>query len=271
MGKGMDVVSKSKTAEDKYLISELNIKNLFQDYLRLKEESQFSFDKEIVNICLDFEQALTSYQFDDVMRTTIALTQVLGLSQAQAAKLSGLSMKEIREGYINALQTILRIMNGELQAPTKRTSPSQAKTVDEWLEEVIEGTTFIFDTPDDVLTDLLHKMRNHESKETLRQRKEGQPLEGENGIFDIMGYFEYDPERYPFFETSALVENPMRKGEFVTSKASGTDKFRDSYRHNGVSSSDMNTLAKGLQIVGKKKTKGDGENDYETGKGVIYG
>jgi hypothetical protein len=234
MGKGMDTVSKAKAAQDKYLANEWGVKDLLQSYRGLVEHGFYSHDKEALDIRIDFETALQAYVLDGVHRASLALIYGLELTLAQASRLTNYTVKELREAQPEALSLIFGIMNGEIITPYKKVSPSQADNIQDWLEEIIEGRTFIFDIPEAVTDELMGMMKDKLSQEVKRQQVEGQPLEGENGLFDIMGYFPYELERYPYHKTIAYIEDPNRKGNFRFGSYDEADYFRSQDRRNGV-------------------------------------
>lgn len=266
MGHGKDTVSGIKKLEDNYGSTPEGVQALFEQYRQLQHLE--IHDWNAVDIRITFEQALTATAMEEDDRLAAALIYGLELSAIQASQLMSVKVSAIKEHTENAREAVEAVLNGY---PTKHhaTSSSKATTLSGWIQEVREGKTMMFDIPkavwDSLLTYLVNgKKEDKLAKETLRQQAEGRPLEGENGLNDIMGNFPYDPERYPFYDTSEMIENPNRRGDFKTAKESGYDYFRDSDLRNGVTSDDFTHLSNGLKMVGYKKVKGDG-SDNATG------
>jgi hypothetical protein len=220
---------------------------------------------------------MTAYILEPEMRVALALRYGLQLDKfPQMKRISGLDVKDIKASLEEAVETVEAVVNG-FKTAFKKTKPSQATTVEQWLAEVAEGITHIFDVPDDVITNLLElSTKDKQAQETLRQRIEGAPLLGENGLFDIMGYFDYDYTRYPFFVTSPEKESPNRRQNEYVRQRDGYDYFAK--KDEGevfYDADDFAHIAKGAKITGKR-TVSNGPKDDENGgqfngKGSVYG
>lgn len=261
MGKGKDQVSKGKRMDDDFGFNKEGVTQLLLQYHTMLELKQW--DWNAVDLLADFEKALTSTELSGDSRVLLGLTFGFGFFDARKMILTNLTGKknsQIDELIDDGLEVIEAVLNG-YNTTYHNINPSNATSLEQWMNEVHSGETTIFDVPNAVKQDMLQLLSENDDSlaaETIRQQVEG-PDQTE--MDDIMGNFPYDPERYPFYDTSEMIENPSRKSEFRTALLDGYDYFRHLDSKLGIVEGDFNYISKAMKATGKKKAKGETIDD----------
>lgn len=261
MGAGTDRVSKAKRMEDEFSISKEGVAQIFIQYHTLVELK--TWDWNCVDLMLDFDKAITSKHMSGDSRVILGLMFAFGIFDARRTilvKLSGKKNSQMDDAIDEGLEVVEAVLNG-YQTEHHNIKPSQATTLKQWMDELYEGSTGIFDVPTAVKQEMLKLLSENDdllAEETLKQQEEGVPQEITD---DIMGDFPYDPERYPFYDTSEMIENPNRKAEFRTALLDGYDYFRYIDTKMGIVEGDFSYISKGMKSNGKKKNKGETIDD----------
>lgn len=277
MAKGKDLVSKDKVFDDKfkllksdsgYVITSDGVNLLLEDYWSILEMGTYSYDPSVIFIRADFERALRSSHLSPIGRLSLALVYGMQLSLQQASKLIGIKVSDVKNEIEEAKEVMEAVMNGYLSTIYQKKT-SETTNLTDWIQEIMKGSISIYDIPDEVFTSLLHYLaenRDKLAKETLRQKREGMPIDIYNEKFGIA---EYDSENYPFYDTAETIENPFRFREYRTGDI---DYFKRHDRYYGVAfPKDFSKMSKGLTVTGRRTLINVKEEDKNSnGKGLVY-
>lgn len=169
MGKGT-----VRKPEDLYSSEFFSVHNALLQYNYLKNLTELSFDASALSTVLDLESALSTAVYTPVERQLLALLYFARPSLWQAAQLVGVKTHEINDIIEEATEKVSAVLMGyrtEKLAPVKR---DDYGTIEEWLEEVGQGTAPIYFVPD-VFLKWCAEQGDQKAQETLRQREEGAP------------------------------------------------------------------------------------------------
>lgn len=230
---------------DTYKYHEGSVATLLMDYETLKTMGTYSYDVSAPDICLDLERSLTSTLITPDSREAAALIYGLQLSFVQASKITGRKASVLKENLQDLCEVVEATLNG-FHTMYKTTTPSKAKTVSEWLKEVHAGDTFLYDIPTGVHESLLTFLADNRDKlaqSTLEQKENEQPE---------VEPVAYEPDDYPFHETSEKIESPNRK---AASKNNRYDYFREKDLDHNVAAVDFSRIAKGMHPTGRKANR----------------
>jgi hypothetical protein len=264
MGKGKDMVSGTKRMNDSFGYDPYGVRTMFESYYELKEMGLSNW--QAVDIILDFEKALSATIMTAESRVMVGLVYGFGLTIMQASKLAGIKMSEAKEALDEALEVVEACLNGYDTTFFHKTTDSTAINLDEWLAGVRSGQTLALDIPPAVMDNMFNYLISIGDKKILaiinpkpqEEEEEEEPFGG-----------------YPFHPTSASIEDPNRKGSFNRYKDKDYFVIQDK-RNNVVSLDsikDPDALIS-LKTTGKRKSKGDGEDEetnvLKNGRSNIY-
>lgn len=262
MSVGADTYSKTKRLNDEFSIDVLGVRAMFEGYFELSEMALSSWSS--VDIKIDFEQALTATIMTPESRLMVGLVYGFNLTLLQASKLAGIKLSEAKEALDYAHEVIEAVLNGYDTTFFNKTVPSTANNLDEWIQDVRAGRCLPFDIPEVVMSNMFHYLVDKKDKLVLAIKS----AKTNNDPDEDIDVNDNPDNGYPFYQTSEKIENPNRRGNF--NAFSDYDYFREQDRKRVVYSDDIDSYSKGIRVTGKKKTKGDGDNDYKIGRGNIY-
>ena len=243
MGSGSDIHSRNNVIEDVYLSDTHGVERLLASIFEITERSKYKFDQSATTLITDLNLALDSDIFTELERKTIALVYYAQLEYQKVAKLLEVKVHEVISSLAESLEKISAVFLGYKVAKLPKYKPRDYSLMD-WLEAVGKGEASVYEIPPQVNTDILNwlaKQGDDQAQETLRQRKEGPPIEE---------YRQYKVEQYPFY-----TEEQFRRMD---------QKLSVSY----LPKKELERLALGRTVVGGRKTSfHEDEFDFDTNKG----
>lgn len=265
--------NKQKNAEDtfNYVDGRFNKESVIafmKEYRSIREMGIYSYDVNSHDLTIAFEMALMTDVMSSDEREALALVYGLELTYVQASQMMGQKVSDFKGIVDNAFEVVEAVLNGY---PSSSLTPSisRATNLNEYIQEVRNGLILPFSINKAVNTSLLHYLAGKKdvlSIETLKQQAEGAPLEGENGLFDIMGMFPYSYERYPYYATNPSIES----ADMDENKFRAYDYFRSKDAENGVvSTGEIHRLSKNFLSNGNYKKKKTDEDTTKT-RGEVY-
>lgn len=243
MGSGSDIHSRNNVLEDVYLSDTHGVERLLASIFEITERSKYKFDQSATTLITDLNLALDSDIFTDLERKTIALVYFAQLEYHKVAKLLGVRVHEVINNLAESLEKVSAVFLGYKVTKLPKYTPRDYSLMN-WLEAVGKGEASVYEIPAQVNTDILNwlaKQGDELAQETLRQRKEGPPIEE---------YRKYSVHRYPFY-----TEDQLQRMD---------QKLSISY----LPKEELERHALGRTVVGGRKTSfHEDEFDFDANKG----